>query len=49
MRDRSRPGHIGNPAVASADKGEALFRAFATGVGGFLQRVVDWSGETWNL
>jgi creatinine amidohydrolase len=49
MRDRSRPGHIGHPAVASADKGEALFRAFAAGVGGFLQRVVDWSGEPWNL
>ena len=49
MRDRSRPGHIGHPAVASADKGEALFRVFAAGVGGFLQRVVDWSGEPWNL
>jgi creatinine amidohydrolase len=49
MPDRSEPGHIGYPAVASAEKGESLFQVFATGVSSFMQRVVAWNGETWNL
>jgi creatinine amidohydrolase len=42
MGDRSEPGHIGTPAAATAEKGEALFEHFAGGVAGFLTRVVNW-------
>jgi creatinine amidohydrolase len=48
MPDRSEPGHIGNPAAASADLGEKLFAAFAAGVAGFLERVVGWDGKGWD-
>lgn len=48
-RDRSALGHIGCPSDASADKGEALLRVFAGGVADYLQRMIDWSGEPWNL
>jgi creatinine amidohydrolase len=49
MADRSEPGHIGAPAAASAEKGEALLSAFATGVASFLERAVAWNGHGWNL
>jgi creatinine amidohydrolase len=45
MPDRSEPGHIGVPAAATAEKGEALFAFFAAGVEKYLQRVIDWSGQ----
>lgn len=44
MPDRSEPGHIGNPAAATAEKGEALFTFFAAGVAAYLERVVGWEG-----
>ena len=44
MADRSEPGHIGSPAVATAEKGEALLMSFAEGVASFLERVVNWNG-----
>ncbi|MDA0660596.1 MAG: creatininase family protein [Planctomycetota bacterium] len=47
--DRSRAGHIGNPAVASKEKGDALFSAFAVGVADYLERAVNWNGDTWNF
>lgn len=42
MGDRSEPGHIGTPAAATAEKGEALFEHFAGGVARFLTGVVNW-------
>src|SRR5947209_18199477 len=48
MPDRSEPGHIGNPAAATAEKGEALFKHFAAGVSAFLERVVAWNGREWD-
>ena len=42
MGDRSEPGHIGTPAAATPEKGEALFEHFAGGVAAFLTRVVNW-------
>jgi creatinine amidohydrolase len=48
MPDRSEPGHIGNPAAATAEKGEALFKHFAAGVSAFLERVVIWNGREWD-
>ena len=49
MSDRSIPGHIGEPAKASAEKGEALFECFARGVGQFLERALAWDGSSWDL
>lgn len=47
-KDRSAEGHIGNPSVATAEKGENLLRAFAAGAVAFLDRVVEWDGESWD-
>jgi creatinine amidohydrolase len=46
--DRTRAGHIGWPQMASAEKGETLFRIFSDGLIGFLERVVRWDGKSWN-
>ncbi len=47
-KDRSEPGHIGWPHLASAEKGEHLFNAFAADVVSLLERVVRWDGKSWN-
>ncbi|WP_165229094.1 creatininase family protein [Aquisphaera insulae] len=47
-RERSGPGHIGDPRVATADKGETLFRLFAADVVAFLKRVAAWDGRSWD-
>jgi creatinine amidohydrolase len=49
MPDRSAPGHIGNPAAATAEKGTALLHAFASGVAAFLERAVAASGSGWDV
>lgn len=46
-KDRTKAGHIGEPAVASAEKGEALFDCFSTACAGFLERAVKWDGTNW--
>ena len=45
--DRSPQGHIGYPAKADAEKGEALLAAFGDGLKRWLQRVIDWDGKSW--
>ena len=47
-RERSAIGHIGQPHLASAEKGEALFSRFAADVEAMLQRVIAWDGKSWN-
>jgi creatinine amidohydrolase len=47
MTDRSEPGHVGDPTLASAEKGEALFEAFTTGTVSMLRRVIQWDGASW--
>ena len=47
-RERSTPGHIGEPRQASALKGEILFRLFAADVQAFLNRVIAWDGRSWD-
>jgi creatinine amidohydrolase len=46
-KDRTEPGHIGNPALASAEKGETIFRVFAADVVKLLERVLAWDGKSW--
>jgi creatinine amidohydrolase len=47
-KDRSVPGHIGDPRRASAEKGETLFRLFSADVAAFLERVIAWDGRSWD-
>ena len=47
-RERSSPGHIGDPRQASAEKGEILCRLFAGDVAAFLDRVIAWDGRSWD-
>lgn len=47
-RDRTTPGHIGAPHLATAEKGDRLLRAFAADVTAFLERVIRWDGKSWN-
>ncbi|MBL8892177.1 MAG: creatininase family protein [Planctomycetaceae bacterium] len=46
-QDRSAVGHIGFPALASIEKGEYLFKLFAGGVIGLIDRIRCWNGQTW--
>jgi creatinine amidohydrolase len=46
-KDRSQVGHIGNPRIASAAKGETLLKVFSADVVNLLERVVDWNGSRW--
>jgi len=46
--DRTDVGHLGNPAAATAEKGEQLLELFAGGLVSMLQRVLNWDGESWN-
>ncbi|MEZ6126406.1 MAG: creatininase family protein [Planctomycetaceae bacterium] len=47
MPDRSVPGHVGAPALATAEKGEQLLKVFADGLVEFLHRVLAWDGQAW--
>ncbi len=47
-RERTGPGHIGQPHLASAEKGETLFRVFADDVASLIERVIRWNGKSWN-
>lgn len=47
-KDRTEPGHIGNPAIATAEKGETIFRVFSADVVKFMERVIAWDGQTWD-
>jgi creatinine amidohydrolase len=47
-RERTAPGHIGSPHLATPEKGEHLFRTFAADVVALLERVLRWDGKSWN-
>jgi creatinine amidohydrolase len=47
-KDRSIPGHIGSPQLATEKKGEALFQTFTDDVIEFLERVIAWDGKSWH-
>lgn len=48
MGDRSVPGHIGSPQLASSEKGEWLLQRFTHDVEELLNRVLLWDGSSWN-
>jgi creatinine amidohydrolase len=47
-QDRTTPGYIGSPHLASAEKGEALFAIFAADGASLLTRVLRWNGQSWD-
>jgi creatinine amidohydrolase len=47
-RERTVPGHIGQPHLATPEKGETLFRLFSDDVAGMIERVMRWDGASWN-
>jgi len=47
-KDRTEPGHIGQPHLASAEKGEILFRAFSSDVVALAERMIAWDGREWD-
>ncbi|MSR31793.1 MAG: creatininase family protein [Gemmataceae bacterium] len=46
-KDRTEPGHIGDPCHATAEKGELLFSTFSKNAVGFLEKVIAWDGSSW--
>lgn len=46
-KQRSQPGHIGQPQQASAEKGEALLAGFSQDVQQMLERIIAWDGISW--
>lgn len=46
-KDRSEPGHIGQPHLASSEKGELLFEMFSRDVAQLVQRMRTWNGNSW--
>lgn len=48
MPDRSLHGHVGAPRYATAEKGEALFAAFADGAVDLIRRMIAWDGQSWD-
>ena len=47
-KDRTVPGHIGEPHLATAEKGEALLQIFTEDTVKLLERVIAWNGKDWN-
>jgi creatinine amidohydrolase len=47
-KERTGPGHIGSPQLATDAKGEALFQAFTGDVVRLLERVIRWDGQSWD-
>ena len=46
-QERSQPGHIGSPHLATAEKGEALLATFTSDVQAMLERILAWDGKSW--
>ena len=46
-KDRTKPGHMGSPQCANAEKGEHLLCEFSDGVESFLRTVIGWDGRAW--
>jgi len=45
--DRTIAGHVGEPKVATAEKGEQLLQLFSEGFVQLMQRVIRWDGKSW--
>ena len=48
-KERTEPGHIGDPRHATAEKGEVLFRTLSADVVAILERMIVWDGHSWDV
>jgi creatinine amidohydrolase len=46
-KDRTEPGHIGKPHLATPEKGEHLFSSFTKDVVRLVDRMIVWDGRSW--
>jgi len=46
-KDRTVPGHIGSPHLATAEKGEHLLATFAADAAALARRMIRWDGASW--
>lgn len=46
-QERSEPGHIGWPHLATAEKGEQLLSTFSDDVERLIDRMLKWDGNSW--
>ncbi|XZE18299.1 creatininase family protein [Pirellulaceae bacterium SH449] len=47
-KDRTEPGHIGHPQLASKEKGLAMLETFGQDVASWLKRIIAWDGSSWD-
>jgi len=47
-KDRTVPGHIGRPHVATAAKGEHLLATFTADAVALVRRMLRWDGRSWD-
>ena len=47
-RERTGPGHIGNPRLATPEKGETLFQIFSDDAVAMVERMIRWDGKGWS-
>jgi len=47
-KERTGPGHIGDPRFATAEKGETTLQVFSNDLVALLERVIAWDGSSWN-
>ncbi|HEY5315576.1 MAG TPA: creatininase family protein [Pirellulales bacterium] len=47
-RERTQPGHIGDPRSATAEKGEVLLHAFSDDLAALVERMLAWDGKSWD-
>lgn len=47
-KDRTAPGHIGDPRHATAEKGETIFKTFSADVVSLIERMIAWNGKSWD-
>lgn len=47
-KDRTVPGHIGSPHLATREKGEHLLASFSTAAGTLLERMRHWDGHSFD-
>lgn len=48
-KDRTVPGHIGHPRLATAEKGETCYEVFSNDVVNLMERTLAWDGQSWDL
>lgn len=48
-KERTVPGHIGHPRLATPEKGETCFQVFSDDVVALMNRALAWDGKSWDI